>query len=42
MVIMIYYVYEPSILLHIQMQRAWLAVPDTDFHVTYGKKYGFL
>ena len=26
--------YEPSILLHVQMQRVRLAVPDTDFHMT--------
>ena len=26
--------YEPSISLHIQMQRMWLAEPDTDFHMT--------
>ena len=26
--------YEPSISLYIQMQHAWLAVPDTDFQVT--------
>ena len=26
--------YEPSLSLHVQMQRTWLAVPDMDSHVT--------
>ena len=44
--------YKPLISLHVQMQRAWVAVPDTDSHVTCStdtdsrvtcsKKYGFL
>ena len=34
--------YEPSILLHIQTQRAWLIVPDMDSHVTCSTDiYGF-
>ena len=31
--------YEPSISLHTQMQRMWLAVPDTDSHVTCSKLF---
>ena len=44
--------YKPLISLHVQTQCVWLAVPDTDFHVTCStdmdsrvtcsKKYGFL
>ena len=35
--------YEPSISLHVQTQRMWLAVPDMNFHVTCRdlQKYGF-
>ena len=45
-------IHELSISLHVQTQRMWLAVPDTNFHVicstdtdsrvTYSKKYSFL
>ena len=31
--------YEPSISLHIQTQRTWLVVPDTDSRMTCSKKY---
>ena len=33
--------YEPSISLHVQTQRMWLVVPDTDSRVTCSTWYGF-